>query len=127
MGFVNDDLSEQESYKLSLKKSLRPELVARLENVLVFNNLNDKTLVSIVDSEIKKIHSKLKDRSVVLTVKKGVKEFILNKIKSEKLNARNIKTLVIKLIQAPLAKFIVENNKNKKISNKIVNKTIKVQ
>jgi len=127
MGFVNDDLSEQESYKLSLKKSLRPELVARLENVLVFNNLNDKTLVSIVDSEIKKIHSKLKDRSVVLTVKKGVKEFILNKIKSEKLNARNIKTLVIKLIQAPLAKFIVENNKIKKISIKVVDKTIKVQ
>ena len=126
MGFVNDNISEQESYKSSLKKSLRPELVARLENILVFNNLSDKTLTSIVNSELKNISFKLKNKGVALTIKKGVKEFILNKIKSEKLNARNIKTLVIKLIQAPLAKFIVEGKKTEEISIKVVDNAIKV-
>lgn len=126
MGFINDNINEEESYKTSLKKRLRPELIARLDNICVFNSLNDKILGSIIDSSIKTFSSKLKERSISASIHKNVKQFILNKIKSEKLNARNVKTLITRLIQSPTAKFIVQNGKVEKISIKVVDKEIKV-
>ena len=126
MGFVNDNISEEESYKGSLKKHLRPELIARLDNICVFNNLNDKILSSIIDSSIKTFSSKLKGQNISVSIHRNVKQFILNKIKSENLNARNVKTLITRLVQSPTAKFIVQNRKVEKISIKVVDKEIKV-
>ena len=126
MGFINDNINEEESYKASLRKSLRPELIARLDNICVFNNLNDEILSNIIDTNIKLFSSKLKQRGISASIHKNVKQFILNKIKSEKLNARNVKTLITRLIQSPTANFVVENGKVKKISIKVVDECIKV-
>lgn len=125
IGFITDN-NEQESYRDSLSKYLRPELIARIENTLIFNTMNDKIMESIVDVEINKIKKRLLDKGIDLKTSKSIKSFLIKEIKSKNLNARNIKTLVIKLVQFPITSFIIESEKSDKISLKIVDKSIKV-
>ena len=125
VGFLSDN-NEQDSYRDSLSNYLRPELIARVQNTLIFNTLNDDIMANIVGVEINKIKNRLADRGVKLSVPRSIKNFLVKEIKSKKLNARNIKALVVKLIQFPLASYIMDGEKNKKISLKVVDKTIKV-
>lgn len=125
MGFLGGN-DKQDSYRESLANYLRPELVARIQNTLVFNTLNDEIMANIVGVEIRKIKSRLLDKGINLSVPKSIRNFLVKEIKSKKLNARNIKALVVKLIQFPLASFIMDGEKNKKLSLKVVDKTIKV-
>lgn len=125
MGFLTDR-NEQESYKESLGKYLRPELIARIQNTLIFNTLNDEIMESIVRVEINKIKNRLSDKGVNLSVPKSIQKLLVEEIKSKKLNARNIKALVVKAVQFPLASFIMSEEKSEKISLKVVDNTIKV-
>jgi len=125
VGFVSDN-NERDSYKESLSNYLRPELIARIQNTLIFNPLNDDIMANIVGVEINKIKSRLASKGINLSVPRSIKNFLVKEIKSKKLNARNIKSLVVKLIQFPLASHIMDGEKNKKISLKVVDKTIKI-
>lgn len=125
MGFFTEK-NEQECYKESLSKYLRPELIARIQNTLIFNTLNDEIMANIVGVEINKIKNRLADKGINLSVPKSIQKFLVEEIKAKKLNARNIKSLVVKLIQFPLASFIMNEEKNKKLSLKVIDKTIKV-
>lgn len=125
VGFVSDN-NEQDSYKESLSNYLRPELIARIQNTLIFSPLNDEIMANIVGVEINKIKSRLASKGINLSVPRSIKNFLVKEIKSKKLNARNIKSLVVKLVQFPLASYIMDGEKNKKLSLKVVDKTIKV-
>lgn len=125
VGFINDN-NEEVSYKDSLSKYLRPELIARIENTLIFNTLNDKILNNIVDREVDKVKERLVAKGVSLSVAKSVKQFIVKEVHNRKLNARNIKALVVQLVQFPLAAFMIKNQNSEKISLKVVDSEIKV-
>lgn len=125
MGFLSSN-NEEESYKDSLSKYLRPELIARIQNTLIFNSLNDDIMASIIDVEIEKIKERLLDKNVNLKIQKSIKPFLIKQIKSKKLNARNIKALVVNMIQFPIATFMIGGEKSEKISLKIVDNSIKV-
>jgi ATP-dependent Clp protease ATP-binding subunit ClpA len=126
MGFVNDAEEPEAIYKEAVKKYLKPEFVARINNILVFNELSDKELESIVTIEIKNIQEKLKQKNIKINFHSSVKELILSKIKINKLHARNIKDLVRSEFQVPISKFIIKNSRNQKISVKIVDNELNI-
>jgi ATP-dependent Clp protease ATP-binding subunit ClpC len=123
VGFV-DDNHEKEAYNNSLKKQLRPELLARVENTVIFNGLNDSIMANIVGSEISKLKLRLKTKNVTLSINKRVKDLVVSEIKLKKLNARDIKSLVVRMIQFPLADFMINNEGYEKISLKVVDKKV---
>ena len=123
VGFV-DDNHEKEAYNNSLKKQLRPELLARVENTVIFNGLNDSIMANIVGSEISKLKLRLKAKNVALSINKRVKDLVVAEIKLKKLNARDIKSLVVRMIQFPLADFMINNEGKEKISLKVVDKKV---
>jgi ATP-dependent Clp protease ATP-binding subunit ClpC len=126
MGFINDNEEPETIYKDAVKKYLKPEFVARINNILVFNELSNKELESIVTVEIKTIQEKLKEKGIKISFHPSTKESILNKIKNDKLHARSIKDLVRSEFQVPISKFIIKNSKNQKISVKIVDNKLKI-
>ncbi len=126
VGFVDDSPSDDFVYEDSLKKSLRPELIARINNTYVFDALTDDVMMSIVSKEISFIAERLREKNISMQTRKTVHKFILNKIKTEKLHARNVKVIVKKLLQTPIARFVIENKNVEKISLKVVDKNIKV-
>jgi len=126
MGFINDTEELDTIYKDAVKKYLKPEFVARINNILVFNELSNKELESIVTVEIKTIQEKLKEKNIKINFHSSTKELILNKIKNDKLHARNIKDLIRSEFQVPISKFIIKNSKNQKISVKIIDNKLKI-
>jgi ATP-dependent Clp protease ATP-binding subunit ClpA len=99
-------------------------LIARLDEILFFNKLNDTHLLKIVDQELKNIAERLADRGVALKYDFSVKKHIFNKIKEKNNHARHIKNLVKSTVQVPLSEFIVKNRKTEKISLKVVDKSL---
>ena len=124
MGFIPAQEPDSEVYKKSLEKHLRPELLARIDEILFFNELNDTHLLKIINQELKYITTRLLDRGIELNYNSSVKKHIFNKVKKKNSHARHIKNLVKSTIQVPLSEFIVKNRKIEKISLKVVDKSV---
>lgn len=126
MGFINDKPNLQDSYKESVKKYLKPEFVARINSIIVFNELKDKEFKSIINCEMSLIQQKLKQQNIKINFDKESVEFILNSLKSEKLHARNIKDVIKNKLQIPISKFIIQNSKKSNISIKCIDNSINI-
>ena len=126
MGFINDVEEPETIYQDAVKKYLKPEFVARINDILVFNELSNKELELIISVEIKNIQEKLKEKNIKINFHPSIKESILNKIKIDKLHARSIKDLVRSEFQVPISKFIIKNAKNQKISLKMIDNKLNI-
>jgi ATP-dependent Clp protease ATP-binding subunit ClpA len=124
MGFLPQEEESSNVYKSSLKKYLRPELLARVDEILFFNELGDPHLLKIINQELLHIEERLIDRGIQIKWSPTVKKFIFNQIKEKNSHARDIKNLVKSIIQVPLSQHIVKNRKIDKISIKIVDKSL---
>lgn len=126
MGFIQDENRREDSYKDSVKNKLKPELLARINEVMVFNDLGDVDIKRIIKFEIDKIKNKLAKRNINITVKNTSIDCIFSDIQSKKLHARDIKSYIREKIHVPLAKMIVNNSKISEISLKGVDNKIKL-
>lgn len=126
MGFVQDEEPVSESYNKSIKKELKPELLARINKVLVFNDLSDSDMKRIISFELSKIKEKLSKTGKVVSFSSCVKSLIFDGIKSKSIHARGVKNYIKKNIEVPLAKAVVSNSKKSKITVKTIDNRIKV-
>ena len=124
MGFAPQKESEDEIYKNSLKKYFRPELLARVDEVLVFNELGESELLKIIRAELSAIQDRLSERDIEICINKSVEKHILNQIKMQKNHARQIKNAVKTIVQVPISNYIVKNRNIDKISIKVVDKSL---
>ena len=124
MGFLPETTEAGDIYKKSLKKYLRPELIARLDEILFFNDLNEKDLLKIIEAELQKIQKRLSVKNITLSPSVALKKYIFHEIKDKNQNARNIKNVIKRLVQVPLSEFIIKNRNIEKISAKIVDKEL---
>ncbi len=124
MGFAPQTEDEDEIYKSSLKKYFRPELLARVDEVLVFNELGESELLKIIRTELSTIEDRLSERGIGISMNKSVEKHILNEIKMQKNHARQIKSAVKTIIQVPISNYIVKNRNLEKITIKVVDKSL---
>ena len=124
MGFIPAEQDEKEAYSQSVKKHFRPELLARVDEVLVFNELGGAELKKIIAKELGQIEERLEERSIEVSFNKSVGKYIFNEIKNKKNHARQIKGLVKSLVQIPISNYIVKNRNIEKISINVVDKSL---
>ena len=125
MGFHNQ-IAEGESYKVALKKHFRPEFLARLDDPIVFNELDEKTMLQILWDSLNNTIKNLEKQKTTLTVDQSLVDYLLKQAKDQDSHARNIQTIVRKTLETPLAKRILKD-KPKEITAKIENKTLVLQ
>ena len=124
MGFAPSEQDEKDVYNACIKKYFRPELLARVDEILIFNQLGERELRQIIRKELVEIKSRLLDRDINIVFQKKVEMHIFNKIKNDKNHARQIKSVVKSLVQVPISNFIVNNRDVEKISINIVDKSL---
>jgi len=124
MGFISDDISEDQSYKDSVKKKLKPELLARINEVLVFKDLSETDFKNIIRKEISELCLKLSAKNINLKVSKNCVDHLFKIIKSQKSHARIIKDVVKQNLTIPVSKAILKDSKKLKISAKVVDNNI---
>lgn len=126
MGFVQDEVNKEESYKSSVKSKLKPELLARINDVLVFDDLGDSDIKRIIKHELDKVKEKLNERNISITVKNTSVDCIFNDIKSKNMHVRDVKRYVREKVQVPIAKLVVKDSKKSEIMLKSVDNKLSI-
>lgn len=119
MGFHNG-MQEGENYKIALKKHFRPEFLNRLDDPIVFNELDEKTMLQILWDSLNTTVKNAAKQKITLTVDQSLVDYLLKQAKNQDTHARNIQKLVEKNLNIPLSKRILKD-KPKEITAKIEN------
>ncbi len=125
MGFIQTEVNHEDSYKNSIKKQLKPELIARIDEIIVFNTLKGEQFISIVNERIQQIKNNLNSRNIKLTTSKDLIQFIVGKI-GDDFNARSLNSIIRSEIEVPIADLMIKNLDLNKISAKVIDKSIKI-
>jgi len=126
MGFIQDEEPKSDSFKKSVKSKLKPELIARINEIIVFNDLCGDDIKRIINYELSIIKSKLSLSNININYTAKSIDCIFNDIKNKNLHARDIKNYIREKIQVPAAKIIVENKNTLEISIKNVDNKVNV-
>jgi ATP-dependent Clp protease ATP-binding subunit ClpC len=110
-----------------LKRTLRPELLSRLGDTLVFQPLTKSAIELIVKQELEKLKARLKKKGVILTYPTSILSLISEKGFLPSEGARPIRKKIEQDIEQPVAEFLLTHPKKKKLSLAIKNKKIIVK
>ena len=128
LGFSNnvkddDTQTEYENTKkdvmAELKKEVRPELLNRIDEIIVFHKLNDSDIEKIIDIMLKKVEERVEKQGYKLKVEKSVKELIAKKGTNKSYGARPLRRAIQTLVEDTLAEEIL-NNPNRENKNLIL-------
>jgi len=74
----------------NLRKSFRPEFLARLNEIVIFDELSSESLVKIVETELSQISESLKKNNTSISFDKSVSDFIIAQTKDSNTGARKV-------------------------------------
>ncbi|MGC8733960.1 MAG: AAA family ATPase [bacterium] len=90
-------------------KFLRPEILNRIDEVIVFKPLDRESVIKIIELELKEISKKIEENGGNLSFTDKLKEYILNNAFDPSFGARNIKRFIQSKILSVLAEEILLN------------------
>ncbi len=91
-----------------LKKTFNPEFLNRLDEMVVFNPLERKEIIQIVDLEVAEIFDRLKERDIAISLTPGAKALLAEKGYDPTYGARQLKRTIQKLVEDPMAEEILQ-------------------
>jgi ATP-dependent Clp protease ATP-binding subunit ClpC len=127
MGFVNSQSAEnrKNDYEKAVKRQFKPELISRLDEILIFNNKFSKEgLFKMISETIDEIQESLKNKDINLETSNEIKNYLYSLIEKDGNNARAVQKVLKNNLELPLCKFLVSNQNLNKISLKIVDNDI---
>lgn len=109
IGFASDGYNTLKSKVTdALKETFRPEFLNRVDEIIVFTELNRDELRRIVDLMLKEVQDEVKAKGMKLQVSDTVKEFILDKGYDVKYGARPIRRTIQKYLEDELTELYLK-------------------
>lgn len=119
-----------------LKKLLNPELLNRIDDILVFNALSKDEVSKILEIQLKDLSSRLAEKSLSIDITSNAKAYLVERGYNPVFGARPMRKLLRKEIEEPLAMEILSNKdkeldtvcidcENEQLSIKLVKNEIK--
>ncbi|HRZ43330.1 MAG TPA: ATP-dependent Clp protease ATP-binding subunit [Bacteroidales bacterium] len=94
----------------ALKKAFAPEFLNRIDDVVVFNNLERDDIHKIIDIELKQLYNRVEDLGFSLEITPEAKDFIVEKGWDPNYGARPLKRAIQKYIEDELAEEIIRTD-----------------
>jgi len=111
LGFGASKVTKQDIYSDVITKAkniLKPELINRLESILVFDTFSEKDLQKIVKLELEKSKERILEKASELIIRPKVINYIASKIMEQGDGARPIKNLIKSEIENPVARILLQ-------------------
>ena len=110
VGF-NRSVSEQSKDQImkALNEFLRPEFINRVDEIICFNRLTEEDFVRIAGIMLEELKTALKEKGLQLSYDKSLEEYLAKKSYSLTYGARNLRRLIQREIEDPLAVRIIES------------------
>ena len=120
LGFSTDEGDAQrEKVITEAKKLLSPELINRLDEVIVFNPLGKEALRKVCLRDMLSLKKNLKKKKILLTFDSSLINFIADEALKEDMGARPISRIIKKEVEPKIVDFYLKADKNAEISLKI--------
>ena len=108
-----EEVSIQNNVQTALKEIFRPEFLNRIDDVIVFHQLNRAELEDIVRLMLGELAQELFKKNMILEVSDAAREFVLEKGYDVKFGARPLRRTIEKYIQNPIAEAVIRGEVKK--------------
>ena len=114
-GFGGESEADRHSHLKStveeaMKKLFNPEFLNRLDETIVFRNLEREDILQIIDIELKDLYKNMRDNKMVVTLDQSAKNFLVDKGFDQKYGARPLKRAIQKYVEDTLAEEILRGS-----------------
>lgn len=111
MGFGKSaETAAQEKAMRALEDFLRPEFLARVSEIAVFNPLGEKALCKIAELCLSELQQALQQKSIVLQYKKGVPAYFAAACNGVKRGARDLRNNVRRELEDEIINAMIEHS-----------------
>jgi len=113
LGFASDreDLVSEkieELVKQEVKKVFNPEFLNRIDEVILFQSLNDADLLQIVEMLVQQLNTNLAQKAITISVTEDAKRWILAKTVSDRsYGARPLRRALQRYVEDPLSEALI--------------------
>ncbi len=90
-----------------LKKVFRPELLNRIDEIIVFHKLSKEEITTIVDLQLKRLREQMATHEVAIELTDEAKELLVDKGYDPAMGARPLRRAIQRYIEDPLADFVL--------------------
>uniref|UniRef100_UPI003216444A ATP-dependent Clp protease ATP-binding subunit n=1 Tax=uncultured Draconibacterium sp. TaxID=1573823 RepID=UPI003216444A len=114
VGFSTNQTPEQENehakyvIQKALKKAFAPEFLNRIDDVVMFNQLEKKHIFKIIDIEIEDLYKRVEALNYKLKISPAAKDFIAEKGYDPQFGARPLKRAIQKYLEDEMAEIIIK-------------------
>ncbi len=91
-----------------LQASFRPELLNRIDEIVVFKPLSRKQLAEVVDIQLQSVAKRLQERQIDLKLTESARELLANKGYDPVYGARPLKRVIQKEVLDPLSLKVIK-------------------
>lgn len=114
LGFSSERDSEHkqtsERVRTELKHILRPELLNRIDEIIVFNPLTDKELERITDIMLSDIAAKIRENGISIELDGSLSADIVRQSNFREYGARDLRRTVIRLLETPFTDALIRGD-----------------
>ncbi|MCQ2610714.1 MAG: ATP-dependent Clp protease ATP-binding subunit [Treponema sp.] len=114
MGFIGKTDDEQVDYKeikasavAELKKIMRPELINRIDDIIVFGALTKKEVSAILDIQLGELENRISQQKITLEVTSKAKKYLCDNGYEVTMGARPMRRIIQREIEDPLSLLIL--------------------
>ena len=93
-----------------LKKFFKPEFLNRLDEIVIFNNLNKEELAKIAKIEFKELEKRLNKKNLRLRITEDALNILVDRSFDHIYGARPLKRIIKKEIETKIANNILNNH-----------------
>ena len=109
---VSENSVSKNNYLVAVKSFFKPEFINRLQKILVFNNIGQREIGTIVDKLIDEINSRLMRNKISVKLDEASRKYIIELGFNEEYGVRYLSRTIDKEIAAPVSKLILEKKVN---------------
>ncbi|MCI5084126.1 MAG: ATP-dependent Clp protease ATP-binding subunit [Saprospiraceae bacterium] len=91
----------------ALKRTFSPEFLNRIDDVVIFNSLDQEHIFQIIDITLKDLHKRLEGMGYQLVLSEEAKKFVAEKGYDPQFGARPLHRAIQKYLEDPLAEYIL--------------------
>ncbi len=107
-GFGDEEASSKEEHaRGDIKETFRPELLSRLDDVVVFKTLNAGDVEKIARRELKKLALRLKEKDIELSFDRSLIRHIAHVSNSQRYGARKVRLTVQNVVETEIAHRLI--------------------
>ncbi|MSQ15090.1 MAG: AAA family ATPase [Dehalococcoidia bacterium] len=109
---VLDEARLRSAVEAALKQAFRPELLNRIDEVIIFQQLTQEHILQIVDIQVKEVQRRLEEQKVSVELTQGAREWLAKEGYDPTFGARPLRRAIQRHIENPISRELLRSAYN---------------